>query len=175
MCLQMVFSSPPSSMFGALSGLLAGIFYRAEALPLRNAELPFLASVCAYFFGSRPSTRTHLQVAPSRQRLNNGEVDTLLPQRDGFGFAAAPPRAPPRASGARGDATSTTTAAGGGGGGGGGGGRGGAAAAAPRPARPRDEDVQALVDMGFGREVSIQALQSSNGSLAIATNILLGD
>eukprot|EP00741_Cyanophora_paradoxa_P016060 tig00000042_g15504.t1 len=149
MAAQLVFSSFPASLLGAVCGIAAGCVYRSEGLRLRRVEFPGpLVRLCTKYLLPLLATETsatRVTTAPGLQPQappgadphgTQGNFDTLL----GPGRRAGPamPMGAPQA-----------------------------------PAPPREEDVATLESMGFSRAAAMEALRRAGGDLGAATELLL--
>eukprot|EP00164_Ancoracysta_twista_P003319 GFYU01004430.1.p1 GENE.GFYU01004430.1~~GFYU01004430.1.p1 ORF type:complete len:331 (-),score=34.05 GFYU01004430.1:313-1305(-) len=160
---QLMMCNWPPSFAAALSGLLAGLIYRSDALRLRRFKLPnainnFCRQVLLPFMGtSTPPNRGNPRQGGNQrarprmqaQEGSQGYQDTLLGPDPGMGWGAGqadfrPHINPPQAR-------------------------------APPPVvqPPSEESISQLTDMGFSRQSVLAALARANNNVEIATNHLL--
>jgi hypothetical protein len=155
---QLVFAGGYSALIAALSGLTAGVMYRTDALPLKNMVMPPpVAGACKRFVSPLlesgapliPRGRT-LIAAPGAAHQQPAAHGPLTQQH----LAQALAQAQAHAGGVQNSLLPP-------------------APAAAAHAAPSEENINALIQMGFTREIAIAVLMATNNDLNMALNSLL--
>jgi membrane associated rhomboid family serine protease len=153
MAAQLFFVNPPLSTVGGIAGLIAGVMYRMEGLGLHRFRLPgVLTNLARRVFGpllySRPPPRGQTR-APVNfndfmpQNNNNNNRDF----EEGQGYRDTLLDAPGHAN---------------------------QFFVPPQQGiYPTEDNIQALINMGFTREDAARTLTETNNNLQLAINILL--
>ncbi len=155
---QLVLTGGAGAGLSALSGLLAGLLYRADALPLKHMVMPPpVAGACKRFVSPllesppallHPHTRARALYAPQQQQQQQQQQQPHQQQQQqqqqqaAFANPLLPPIAFPPPAGAA-------------------------------QAAPSEENINALIAMGFSREVAISVLLACGNDLNLALNSLL--
>eukprot|EP00898_Chlorokybus_atmophyticus_P000786 jgi/Chlat1/1708/Chrsp127S01937 len=164
--LQMLLSQGRASIVSGLCGLLAGLTHRSNILGLRHFEFPsfvnnLVASILRPIIASSPPTVTATRrVAEQNGARRPPRVRTIGMQAgQGFTDQLVGGSGPelwgnPPGQGSR-RATPMNPSA------------------PPAQAVPSEENIEALVAMGFDREVARRALVNGNNDITVATHLLL--
>lgn len=167
--IQLLFSSPPTSVLAGGCGLLAGLLYRINFLGMQRLRLPaaivdlFSTTVGRVLTG--PGQPQQVFVTPTAAQLMAQQQQAAAAVGMGGGGGGM---YPPGAYGGRQQAGAQMTQRGGGGGGG-----AAAAAAAAAAVEASPEAVQQLVAMGFDEAQASAALRQTGNNVEAALQYLL--